>query len=109
MATKPDLKAQKVRKQKIFLAVGGVLLVGVLAFQLPKLLKSSKSPSAAPATTETTPGSTTETPVVTPTVTPTGSATPVSVAATRNSAQLAGVVLAPAKTPDAVQGQLWSF
>ena len=49
MATKPDLiKAQKERKQKILLAVGGVLLIGVLALQLPKLLKHSSSADRRP-------------------------------------------------------------
>ncbi len=38
MATKPDLKAQKERKQKIILAVGGVLLLALLAFQAPKVM-----------------------------------------------------------------------
>ncbi len=104
MATKPDLKAQKARKQKIVLAVLGVLLVGVAALQGPKLLKHSSSTKAAPAAV-TTPG------VVTPapTGTPSSPSAPVNVSASKNSAQLAGVVLSPAKTPDAVQGQLWSF
>ena len=105
MATKPDLKAQKARKQKIVLAVLGVLLVGVAALQGPKLLKHSSSTKAAPAAV-TTPG------VVTPgapAVTPSSPSAPVNVSASRSAAQLAGVVLSPAKTPDAVQGQLWSF
>ena len=108
MATKPDLKAQKERKQKIILVVGGVLLAGVLALQLPKLLKHSSSTSAAPAETVTTPDGTT--PPVGSTVTPASSpSAPVNVSASKSSAQLAGVVLSPAKTPDAGQGQLWSF
>ena len=106
MATKkPDLKAQKARKQKIVLAVGGVLLVGVLALQGPKLLKHSSSTSTAPPPAATTPGAVTPAPAGTPS----GSSAPVNVSASKNSAQLAGVVLAPAKTPDAAQGQLWSF
>lgn len=107
MATKPDLKAQKDRKQKIILAVGGVLLAGVLALQLPKLLKHSSSTSAAPPATVTTPGDA-GTPAA-PSVTPGSPSAPVNVSATKASAQLAGVVLTPAKTPDAVQGELWSF
>ena len=106
MATKPDLKAQKERKQKMILAVGGVLLAGVLVLQLPKLLKHPSSTSAAPPATVTTPGDVT--PSV-PSVTPSSPSAPVNVSASKTSAQLAGVVLAPAKTPDAVQGQLWSF
>ncbi len=106
MATKPDLKAQKERKQKIILAVGGVLLAGVVALQAPKLLKHSSSTSAAPPATVTTPGDITPS---APSVTPSSPSAPVNVSASKTSAQLAGVVLAPAKTPDAVQGQLWSF
>ena len=108
MATKPDLKAQKARKQKIILAVGGVLLIGVLAFQLPKLLKHSSSTSAAaPTTVATSAGA--QTPnggTVTP---PSSPSAPVNVSASKSSAQLAGVVLSPATTPPAGQGQLWSF
>ncbi len=106
MAAKPDLKAQKERKQKIVLAVLGVLLVGVAALQAPKLLKHSNSAKAAPATAVTTPGD------VVPTTsggTAPGPSAAVNVSSSRSSAHLAGVVLTPAKTPDAVQGQLWSF
>ena len=39
----PDPKA-KSKKQKIILAVGGVILLGLLAFQLPKLMKGSPPP-----------------------------------------------------------------
>jgi hypothetical protein len=68
MAT-ADARAAKERKQKIFVAIGGVVLLALLAFQLPKLLGGSESPSAAPAaetTTvggETTPGAQVPTPI----------------------------------------------
>jgi len=107
MATKPDLKAQKERKQKIILAVAGVLLVGVLAMQLPKMLKHSSSTSAAPASTVTTPDATTPAAAATPA--PSSPSAPVNVSASKSSAQLAGVVLSPATTPKAGEGQLWSF
>ena len=107
MATKPDLKAQKARKQKIVLGVGAVILLGVLAFELPGLLKHSNSSTAAPAATTTTADGTTI--PAAGVVTPAAPSTPVNVSATRYSAKVAGVVLAPATTPDAVQGQLWSF
>ena len=42
-------RAARERKQKIFVAVGGIVLLGLLAFQLPKLLGGSDSASAAPA------------------------------------------------------------
>jgi hypothetical protein len=62
MVSTADARAAKERKQKIFVAVGGVVLLALLAFQLPKLLGGSESSTAAPAaeTTavggETTPG-----------------------------------------------------
>jgi hypothetical protein len=49
----PADKAARERKQKIFVAVGGLFLVALLAFQLPKLLHHSSSPSATPAATTT--------------------------------------------------------
>jgi hypothetical protein len=48
MAIDPG-RAARERKQKIFVVIGGVLLLGLLAFQLPKLLGGSESSSAAPA------------------------------------------------------------
>jgi hypothetical protein len=57
MARPVDKKAKE-RKQKIFLGVGGVLLLALLAYQLPKLLKGSGAPPApvAAATTTTATG-----------------------------------------------------
>ena len=112
MATKNDLRAQKDRKQKIILAVGGVLLVGVVALQAPKLLNHFKSaPAAAPATTPgvTTPGATTPTDTTAGTTTPTPAPSIPVATPTKYSAQLAGVVITPASTPAAAQGQLFSF
>ena len=51
MATAKD-RAARERKQKIFVAVGGLFLLALLAIQLPKLMGGSE-PTAAP-TTETT-------------------------------------------------------
>jgi hypothetical protein len=51
----PEERAARERKQKIFVVVGGLFLVAMLAFQLPKLLGGSSSPEAA-ATTTTEPG-----------------------------------------------------
>ncbi len=50
----PEARAARERKQKIFVVVGGLFLLAMLAFQLPKLLGGSSSPEAAPTTTETT-------------------------------------------------------
>src|SRR5262245_41981219 len=62
MAKKIDPKA-KAKRQKIFAAVGGVILLGLLAFQVPRTMKmlhpaeESSSSSAPTATTATTPAS----------------------------------------------------
>lgn len=50
----PEERAARERKQKIFVAVGGILLLGLVAIQVPKLLGGSGEPAAA---TTTTPGS----------------------------------------------------
>jgi hypothetical protein len=50
----PEARAARERKQKIFVAIGGLILVALLAFQLPKLLGGSGSPTATPAEETTT-------------------------------------------------------
>jgi hypothetical protein len=53
----PEARAARERKQKIFVVVGGLFLVALLAFQLPKLLGGSSSSSeASTTTTATVPG-----------------------------------------------------
>jgi hypothetical protein len=47
----PEARAARERKQKIFVVVGGLFLLAMLAFQLPKLLGGSSAPEAAPART----------------------------------------------------------
>lgn len=49
----PEARAARERKQKIFVVVGGLFLVALLAFQVPKILGGSSSSSAAPTTTAT--------------------------------------------------------
>src|SRR4029453_7659998 len=61
MAKKIDPKA-KAKRQKIFAAIGGVILLGLLAFQVPRTMKmlhpaEESSFSSAPAATTTTPAS----------------------------------------------------
>ncbi len=56
----PEARAARERKQKIFVAIGGVVLLALLAFQLPKLLGGSE-PTAAPAATTTAADGTTTT------------------------------------------------
>jgi hypothetical protein len=57
-------RAARERKQKIFVVVGGVALLGMLAFQLPRLLGGSESATATPTTETSTLGS--DTTAVTP-------------------------------------------
>jgi hypothetical protein len=45
----PADRAARERKQKIFVVVGGILLLGMLAFQLPRLLGGSEASAVAPA------------------------------------------------------------
>ena len=47
----PAERAARERKQKIFVVVGGLLLLGLLAIQLPKLLGGSSSSSASSSAT----------------------------------------------------------
>jgi hypothetical protein len=90
MAT-ADARAARERKQKIFVAIGGVILLALLAFQLPKLLGGSE-PSAAGETT-------------TDTATVAGETTPAPDAAVPTSVVLADTDRALAPGP----GQLRSF
>jgi hypothetical protein len=55
----PEARAARERKQKIFVAVGGLFLLALLAFQLPKLLGGSESAAAPAATTTAVDGTTT--------------------------------------------------
>jgi len=49
----PEERAARERKQKIFVVVGGLCLLALLAFQLPKLLGGSSSSSEAATTIDT--------------------------------------------------------
>lgn len=51
----PEARAARERKQKIFVLVGGLFLLALLAFQLPKLLGGSSSPEATATTTAAAP------------------------------------------------------
>jgi len=84
----PEARAARERKQRIFVVVGGLLLVGLLAIQLPKLLGGSSSPDAAsPETTSTLAGQLT-TPIGTTTPAAGSAASPTTVAATSKLSSL---------------------
>jgi hypothetical protein len=76
----PEARAARERKQKIFVVVGGLFLLALLAFQLPKLLGgSSAEATAAQATTTQTPSTPGATPSAVPA--PASSGTPVAATA----------------------------
>jgi hypothetical protein len=75
-------RAARERKQKIFVAVGGLFLLAMLAFQLPKILGGPEST----AVTTTTTGTTT---VAGETIPPVDEAVPISVALTDTDRPLA--------------------
>jgi hypothetical protein len=78
----PEARAARERKQKIFVAVGGVVLLLLMGLQLPGYLGGSSSTAASTTSTELTTGSE-------PTVVPTpGGNTPVAVAAGAEPAKL---------------------
>jgi hypothetical protein len=93
MSRSTNAKAKE-RKQKIALAVGGVLLLGLLAFQGPKFLKLMHGGSAATTATTTSTTSTTSTPSATA---PAATGPPSSLAAQAD--KLASLTLFRAKDP----------
>jgi hypothetical protein len=58
VAKKIDPKA-KAKRQKIFAAVGGVILLGVLAFQVPRTMKMLNQSSGTSSSSSSTPAATT--------------------------------------------------
>jgi hypothetical protein len=102
MAKKIDPKA-KAKKQKIYAAVGGVLLLGLLAFQVPRTMKMLHPPSADSAA-QTAPAATTPTsgPIAAPSLSG-GNAAGVSAPAA------AGELVDPDAVPLPQSGQLLAF
>lgn len=95
-----DPAQQKARRQKIIVGVGAVILLALIAFEAPKVLRHKSGASAAPASTDASTSSTTP------------DSTPVLPGATAQPASAA--VATPASLPDAggasaSDGQLVSF
>ena len=101
MAKKIDPKA-KAKKQKIYAAVGGVLLLALLAFQVPRTMKMLHPPTAE-SSAPTAPASTTPAsgPIAAPSLSG-GNATVVS-------APAAGELVDPDAVPLPQSGQLLAF
>jgi hypothetical protein len=99
-----DLRAAKDRRAKKMAIGGAVVLVAILAFELPHYLGGSKSsPTAAGTTASSVPGSTT-TATTTPAVTVPGTAATAAASATA-STKLPNSDVAPTRT----KSQLFSF
>jgi hypothetical protein len=119
MAKKQDNKAARERKQKIFLAVAGVVFLALIVIQGPKLLKQVRgSESAAPAASSNTAdptsapsGASTAAPASPAASAPAPAPAPVAHVPAPKSArtQLAGVVIVPEQPVKAGDGQLSSF
>jgi hypothetical protein len=100
MAKKIDPKA-KAKRQKIYAGIGGVILLALLAFQVPRTLKMMNPPSDASASTPATPAAAATTPLVAPSLSG-GNATA--------AAPTGGDGLVDSDAPPAPQsGQLLSF
>jgi hypothetical protein len=107
MAKKVDPLKAKQKRQKVIAAVGGVVLLGLLAFQVPRVMKQlNKKPPAPPvASTTTAPPSTGTPSLAAPTLA--GSAQPAS--ATASAPTSGDGVTTGDGTPAAQEGQLTSF
>jgi hypothetical protein len=104
MAKKIDPKA-KAKRQKIYAAIGGVILLGLLAFQVPRTMKMLH-PSTESSSSSTTPAATTPS-TPTPIAAPSLSGGNVTAAAT-SSSEGDGLV-DPDAVPPPESGQLLSF
>jgi hypothetical protein len=103
--TKVDPAAAKQAKQKKILIVGVILLVAIMAFQLPKLMGGGKStPAAEPATTTASTD-----PISTATTTAAAANQAITGAPVSAAAQTAPTTLATVAAPRAGKAQLASF
>jgi hypothetical protein len=115
MATKNSTRSAKQRNQLIFIAIGGVVLLGLAFLQGPKLWKqvNGSSSSTAPAPTTTTAagsGAATTGAAVIAAPTLKGSAVIVKPSGRPGAkTTVAGVSVKPWQVPQASTGQLWTF
>ena len=97
---KTKLAAEKARKQKIIVGIGGALLLAVVAIQGPKLWKQINPPAAKPISTATAAQAADSTSATAPT----------TLATSRSTAVLAGVSISTAsRSSRAVTGKLVTF
>jgi hypothetical protein len=98
MAKKKHDPQAKAKRQKVIVAVGGVILLGLLAFQLPRTLKLLNQSSASASASQPAPPATT--PAATPGASPTAAA---AAATTADGLTDPGTAVAPQS------GQLLAF
>jgi hypothetical protein len=112
MAKKKFDPKAKAKRQKVMLAVGSVLLLGLLAFQVPRTMKMLKSPTASSSssapttTTSTTAGST---PLAPPSLDGSSTAATSASTAVSTASQSADGVSDPSNPLPPDSGQLVSF
>src|ERR1700704_2186147 len=101
MARKTIDPKAKAKKQKIILGAGAVILLGLLAYQLPKIMKGSSPPSAVPAVTTTTAASGAVTPAPATPVASGSTSTPLNAELTfsKSVSKIASLSSFPAKDP----------
>ena len=112
MAKKKFDPKAKAKRQKVMLAVGSVLLLGLLAFQVPRTMKMMKSPTASSSssppttTTSTTAGST---PLAPPSLDGSSTAATSAATAVSTASQSTDGVSDPSNPLPPTSGQLVSF
>jgi Tfp pilus assembly protein PilO len=112
MAKKKFDPKAKAKRQKVMLAVGSVLLLGLLAFQVPRTMKMMKSPTASSSssppttTTSTTAGST---PLAPPSLDGSSTAATGAATAVSTASQSTDGVSDPSNPLPPNSGQLVSF
>jgi hypothetical protein len=104
-----DTAAAKARKQKMILAVGGVLLLGLAAFQVPKLMHRSGTPPPAPLTSSTASSPDNPNGLEASAAAPATPAPAAAVVTGKPGAVVAGVALPGARATQASGNQLISF
>ena len=100
-----NLRAEKDRRTKKVAIALSVVLVAVLAFEVPKMMHNGSASSSPPAATTTTGTDTTATPSTTPGTTAPGASTAVTGGLTTASMKLPNSDALPARS----QGTLYSF
>jgi hypothetical protein len=111
MAKKKFDPKAKAKRQKVMLAVGSVLLLGLLAFQVPRTMKMLKGPTASSSSSPSTTTSTTagSTPLAPPSLDGSSTAATSAASAASTASQSTDGVSDPSNPLPPNSGQLVSF